>query len=414
MVFENKRFRQFTYAYILLSVLFLVFLWFFADYMEKRNDLGYQKFILQRLIDLQAVDAEHPEDTEDTADTEDAEDAEDTGQNVCIENGQLMIKNNIYLYDSNVNQEFVRNRWMLLSVVFVFLLLLYLVCYGMVKKTFGRISQLSDEMVQVLETGEVPTDELYEEGVISQLDNSYHKLVQALKLSKENELKEKEFLRDVLQDISHQLKTPIASMVVFNDLLLERRITDQAEQQKILCENQKQIQRMEWLVLSMLKMAKLEAKSIQFEMMDKRLLPTIELAVSGIWPKAEERNHQIQIKCDPDIHFLHDSDWLAEALTNILNNAVDHMEEGGIIEIRVEDSEVCTCMFIKDHGQGIPEDELPHIFERFHRGKHNNNPNSVGIGLSLTKAIVQGQKGSITVRSELGKYTEFQITFMKK
>lgn len=382
MIFENKRFRQFTYAFVLFSILFLLCLWFLAGYMAKRADDEYRNYILE------------------FTDESDA--------------SYLQTHHYILSYDKDINSVFVRNRWILVSFVFFLLVCLYGVCYIMARKTFGRVRELSEEMIHVLETGEVSTEELYEEGVIGQLDNAYHKLVGALKQSRENEMKEKEFLRDVLQDISHQLKTPIAAMVVFQDLLLEDKVQNKAEEKKILLENQRQLQRMEWLVLSMLKMAKLEADSIQFDMTDRKLLPTIEMAVSAVRTKVEKQQHRIQIQCDPDIHFRHDSDWMAEALINILNNAVDHMDEGGRIEVRAEDTDVFVRITVKDYGHGISEEELPHIFERFHRGKNNHNPNSVGIGLSLTKAIVHGQKGSISVRSEEYKYTEFQITFMKK
>ncbi len=382
MIFENKRFRRFTYIFILLSLVFLAGLWILSGTMAKKADDEYRNYIL--------------ENTDGNADP------------------FLQTDHYIYLYNKDINSVFVRNRWILVSSAFGVFVLLYVLCYIMAKKTFGRVRELSVEMIHVLETGELSTDELYEEGAIGQLDNAYHKLVGALKQSRENEMREKEFLRDVLQDISHQLKTPIAAMVVFQDLLLEDKVPDHTEQKKILQENQKQLQRMEWLVLSMLKMAKLEADSIRFDMTDRGLLPTIEKAVSAIRTKAENKQHQIQIRCAKQIHFRHDADWMAEALINILNNAIDHMDSGGVIEIGAEDTDVFVRITVKDYGDGIPEDELPHIFDRFHRGKNNQNPDSVGIGLSLARAIIQGQKGSITVRSEEHQYTEFVITFMKK
>ncbi|MGN0394292.1 MAG: sensor histidine kinase, partial [Coprococcus sp.] len=277
---------------------------------------------------------------------------------------------------------------------------------------FGRLKDMTEEMERGLETGYLEYNQVYEEGIIGKLDDAYHTLVHALKQSKETEKANKEFLRDTLQDISHQLKTPIASMTVFNDLLLENKLESKEEQTNILMENQKQLDRMKWLVLSMLKMARFDADSVKFDMKEAKLADTLEMAVSGIKHKVLEKNYIVNNNCDENIMLVHDADWLAEAFGNILVNSVDHMSAGGVIDINVEQNNICTRISIRDNGCGIPEEELPYIFERFHRGSNNLNPNSVGIGLALTKVIITGQGGNITVRSEVGKYTEFIIMFM--
>lgn len=230
---------------------------------------------------------------------------------------------------------------------------------------------MTKEMNQSLETGKLDCTSVYEEGVIGKLDDSYHTLVNALRQSKENELHDKEFLRDTLQDISHQLKTPIASMTVFNDLLLDDKLDTEEEKIKILEENQKPLERMKRLVLSMLKMACLDADSVRFDMKENRLADTLEMALSGITHEVIEGGYVIHNHCDEGIMLMHDANWLAEALGNILVNASDHMDLGGIIDINVESSNIYTRISIRDNGQGISEEELPHIFERFHRGNNN-------------------------------------------
>jgi hypothetical protein len=170
---------------------------------------------------------------------------------------------------------------------------------------------------------------------------------------------------------------------------------------------------MDWLVASLLKLARIEADAVKFELEEYPMAATINKAVSGIAHKAEAKQQTIIISCAEDIRVKHDTNWMCEAFTNILNNDIEHTPVGGKIIISVENTNVYTRISIKDNGKGIPEDELKTIFDRFHRGSNNTNPNSVGIGLALTKAIITGQGGSIRADSSLGEYTEF-IIFLQK
>lgn len=403
MLFENKRFREFTYVYAVVSVLFLVATWFIFGALQKSIDRKYLRFTAEMMAEY--------DDSQGKITYSENNDDIDAAMNALRDMGYEA--SGIYKMYTEVQGTFLRNRWIAECVVLLFAVVVYGLTVVYVRRTFGRLRQLTNEMNQSLETGNLDYTSVYEEGVIGRLDDAYHTLVNALKQSKENELHDKEFLRDTLQDISHQLKTPIASLTVFNDLLLDGKLDTEEEKIKILEENQKQLDRMKRLVLSMLKMARLDADSVRFDMKECRLADTLEMALSGITHEVKERGYVIHNYCNEDIMLLHDADWLAEAFGNILVNASDHMEPGGTIDINVESNAIFTRISIKDNGHGISEQELPHIFERFHRGSNNPNPNSVGIGLALTKAIITGQNGDITVRSEEGQYTEFIITFFR-
>lgn len=403
MLFENKRFREFTYVYAVVSVLFLVATWFIFGALQKGIDRKYLRFTAEMMAEY--------DDSQGKITYSGNNDDIDAAMNALRDMGYEA--GGIYKMYTEVQGTFLRNRWIAECVVLLFAVVVYGLAVVYVRRTFGRLRQLTNEMNQSLETGNLDYASVYEEGVIGRLDDAYHTLVNALKQSKENELHDKEFLRDTLQDISHQLKTPIASLTVFNDLLLDGKLDTEEEKIKILEENQKQLDRMKRLVLSMLKMARLDADSVRFDMKECRLADTLEMALSGITHEVKERGYVIHNYCNEDIMLLHDADWLAEAFGNILVNASDHMEPGGTIDINVENNDIFTRISIKDNGHGISEEELPHIFERFHRGSNNPNPNSVGIGLALTKAIITGQNGDITVRSEEGQYTEFVITFFR-
>ena len=268
-------------------------------------------------------------------------------------------------------------------------------------------------MNDMMEKGIDPPSEDYQDGTIGIMYSNFYKMVYALKESQNREMEEKLFLRDIISDISHQLKTPLASLNVFVDLLVEDKVEDEEKRKQVLREAQNQLNRMEWMVLSMLKLARIEAGAIQFEKQDVLLLPLLSEAGEGIRYLTGKRNQILEINCEPECRLNCDRDWLVEAVINLLKNASDYSGENTRIQIEVEQTQIYTRIYVKDEGVGIAEEELPHIFERFYRVHQEVNPNSVGIGLSLTKSIVEGMGGSIRVKSEVGNYTWFILTFLK-
>lgn len=298
-------------------------------------------------------------------------------------------------------------------VFLIFLIIIYHVTYKRINVVYSEVECISEMMVDMMEGREKLPEEQYKEGAIGVLYSNFYKLVGILQESKNRELNEKIFLRDIISDISHQLKTPLASLNVFVDLLLEDKIKDEAKKRQVLCEAANQLSRMEWMVLSMLKLARIEAGAIQFEKQNVLLKQLLMQASEGVQFLIKERKQTLQIECDDTISLLCDGDWLVEAIINLLKNASDYSGEEKRIWIEVEETNVYTRMYVKDEGVGISEEELPNIFKRFYRVHQEVNPNSVGIGLSLTKSIIEGMGGSIRVQSEEGKYTWFVLTFVK-
>nr|WP_255669755.1 HAMP domain-containing sensor histidine kinase [Coprococcus hominis (ex Arizal et al. 2022)] len=215
-----------------------------------------------------------------------------------------------------------------------------------------------------------------------------------------------------MSDISHQLKTPLASLTVFLDLLYDGRVPDVDKQKQMLLESKNQVSRMEWMVLSMLKLARIEAGAIQFEKHPCSLYAIVAQAKESVAYLTEKRGQQIDVQIDEKQMLVCDGDWLTEAIINLLKNASDYSGEQTTIHIWTEDNPMYTRIYVKDEGCGIAESELKNIFKRFYRINKEVNPNSVGIGLSLTKSIVEGVGGKISVRSELGCYTQFILTFV--
>lgn len=310
-------------------------------------------------------------------------------------------------------QGICRNVIMIFTLSLIAMGLLYVFCYRYVDKICREMERVSEQMQVVMETNQEPDLGEYQEGSVGILYSNFEKMVCALQKSREKELNEKIFLRDIISDISHQLKTPLASLNVFMDLLLEEKIEDGARQKEILKEAENQLSRMEWMVLSMLKLARIEAGAIQFDKKEQLLLPILMQAMEGVQFLTTSRNQQLTITCDETCRLTCDGDWLVEAIINLLKNASDYSGENQSIHVEVEASNVYTRIYIKDEGIGIAEEEIPNIFNRFYRVNREVNPNSVGIGLSLTKSIVEGMGGTIRVQSEVGKYTWFVITFVK-
>lgn len=303
--------------------------------------------------------------------------------------------------------------WGILLIAALFLVIIFILSYHMLNSVYGEMERISGIMADIMEQRAEPPTEEYKEGTIGILYSNFYKLVYALKESRDREMKEKIFLRDIISDISHQLKTPLASLNVFVDLLSEDKVTDREKQKQILREAGNQLNRMEWMVLSMLKLARIEAGAIQFNKTDTLLLSPLSEAAEAVQYLAEKKNQNIRVDCPENVQLLCDGDWLTEAVINLLKNASDYSEAGTDITVEVEETKVFTRIYVKDEGTGIPEQEIPNIFRRFYRVNHAVNPNSVGIGLSLTKSIIEGMGGSIHVKSEEGAYTWFILTFVK-
>ncbi len=299
------------------------------------------------------------------------------------------------------------------GIVLLFDIILYVVAYRALDSVFKEMEHVSRVMTNVIEREEEPPLEEYKEGTIGILYTNFYKMVNALQESKNREMDEKIFLRDIISDISHQLKTPLASLMVFMELLDGDKLEDEKKKKQIITEAANQLNRMEWMVLSMLKLARIEAGAIQFQKQELYLEPLLLQAAEGVQFLVKSRKQQLAIKCDSDILIHCDGDWLVEAVINLLKNASDYSGERKSICVETEQTPVYTRIYIKDEGTGIPESEIPNIFKRFYRVHQEVNPNSVGIGLSLTKSIIEGMGGSIGVRSEEGKYTWFIITFVK-
>lgn len=247
------------------------------------------------------------------------------------------------------------------------------------------------------------------EGELSILKNNLYKVITMLKSSNEAIENDKVYLVDSLQDISHQLKTPLTSIMVITDLLKNEEEKSERDTFVDIIENQ--CEKMKWLILTLLKLSKLDAGTAEFNNSELSAVSIIDESLKPFLLTLDLKNITVKRNIK-DFTFIGDRNWSIEAIENIIKNCIEHTAENGELEISADTTTLYNQIVIKDNGCGIAREDLPHIFERFYHGK-NASADSVGIGLALSKSILQSQKASITVESEEGKGTQFDIRFYK-
>jgi len=250
------------------------------------------------------------------------------------------------------------------------------------------------------------------EGDLSKLAVAFNYMRETIRNNISELKKEKKFLVELLSDISHQLKTPLSSMIIYNDIMLSKELSKE-QSRTFLLNNQNQLNRMHQLIQSMLKMAKIDAKAIELERENQSINETIQEAIDSLESKALEHNIKVQLIEKGEISFEHDRLWIQEALMNIIKNGIEHTQKGGEVNIKISQNPIYTRIIIEDTGAGISEDDLPNIFKRFYKTKNSKKSDSIGIGLALAKSIVEAHNGIIEAQSKVGTGTKFILTFLK-
>lgn len=249
------------------------------------------------------------------------------------------------------------------------------------------------------------------EGEIYRLFHSVNTLAAVLNAHAVNELQAKEFLKNTISDISHQLKTPLAALNIYNGLL-----QDESEELPVIREfsvlSEQELDRIETLVQSLLKITKLDAGSIVLEKADENVADIMKEVELHFAYRAKQEQKQIILSGEEDIFFYCDRDWIIEAIDNIVKNAFDHTKGGNFVRIEWKQFNSVVRIVVKDDGSGIHPEDLHHIFKRFYRSRFSKDVQGLGLGLPLAKAIVEAHGGTIEVDSELGAGAAFVINFL--
>lgn len=324
-----------------------------------------------------------------------------------------------YGYDENTSlsaDEIVMSVLKKMLIVFIpiiilFLVILYLCFIKELKKIYLQVEGIIINTKSMSKGQYKNIEGDHKEGEMAILVSALNYMGERVNNSIELLESDKENLKDFLSDISHQLKTPLASLVMFNDLLRENENMPYEDRIKFLDKSEEQLRRMEWLIMNLLKVGRLEASAIKFEDEMQPLRDTIELSLSSLWEEAKKKNQELIVCGEIDVEVVHDKEWLAEALSNIIKNSIEHTKNHGKIELEVSRGPIITKIYIKDNGKGIPKDMQKKIFKRFYKGENSKNPKSIGIGLSLAKSIIEEMGGEIKLISEEGKGSTFIISF---
>ena len=275
-----------------------------------------------------------------------------------------------------------------------------------------RLSQFTSDLCQTMDSmitgGEEPARAEDRETIFARISYRLSRLYGILQENRRKVDEERRELQTLVSDISHQVKTPVANLKMVTDTLLAKPVTEQ-ERRDFLQGIRSQTDKLEFLVQSMGKASRLETGAITLEKKDVPLLDTLAQAMSGIVYGAEQKGISVEVQCPDDLRVSHDSKWTAEALFNLLDNAVKYTPAGGKISVSVEQWEMYVKLDVADTGKGIPESRQAAVFRRFYREEEVHNQPGVGIGLYLAREIISRQGGYIKVTSEVGRGSTFSV-----
>ena len=297
-------------------------------------------------------------------------------------------------------------------LIIVFCILYFIIGYLYIKRRDKKLKDITKYINKIKEKNYELNITENNEDELSNLKNELYKITVMLKEESEISKKDKENLKIFVEDISHQLKTPLTSITIMLDNLKDNPNMNDDTKQKFIFEISKQIDWINWLVISMLKLSKLDANVVNFYEEKVNVEKFINQIIKNLEIPIEIKNQKIVIEGDKETTFIGDYKWQQEAVTNIIKNCIEHNKENGTIFISYEENILFTKITIRDEGERIVKDDLKHIFERFYKGR-NSSENSIGIGLALAKDIIEKNNGLINCKSELNKGTEFIIKYMK-
>ena len=249
------------------------------------------------------------------------------------------------------------------------------------------------------------------EGELYRLFHSINSFAAVLNAHADNELREKEFLKNTISDISHQLKTPLAALNIYNGLLQDEDI-EVSSVKEFAGLSEQELDRIETLVQSLLKITRLDAGAIVLEKNTENVADMMRDIELHFAYRARQEKKKIILSGSDYLSLFCDRDWLSEAIDNIVKNAFDHTESGAVIGITWRALPSGIQIVVKDNGCGIHPEDIHHIFKRFYRSRFSKDTQGIGLGLPLAKAVIEAHGGAIEVDSELGRGTSFTINFL--
>ena len=299
-----------------------------------------------------------------------------------------------------------------INTLILFILILSIIFFKYNHSESKKINEITKYIEEINRGNYKLNIEENTEDELSILKNELYKITIMLKEVAENSQKDKTTLKDSLSDISHQIKTPITSILIMLDNILSDENMPEDIKKDFIKDIKREIINIKFLVESILKLSKIDSNSIKFIKKEVFIKDIINEAVKNVSMLSELKNIEIIVSGDDSIKTICDLKWQVEAITNILKNCIEHSYENRKIYINYNQNNMYTELKIEENGTGIDAKDLPHIFERFYKGK-NSSSDSVGIGLALSKSIIESNNGYIQVDSKLNKGTTFIIKYLK-
>ena len=288
-------------------------------------------------------------------------------------------------------------------------IILIMIFAAVTKRRYKNLNDLNDYLSLVCKGIYDMNIDDNTEGELSILKNNLYKVITLLQSQNEYLKNDKLYLADSIADISHQLKTPLTSMMMMCELLENEESPDKRQEFVAVINNQ--LSKMKWLITNILKISKLDADATEFKREEVSISKVLDDSLKPFVLTAELKNIAIQNGAN-DFVFNGDESWTVEAVSNIVKNCLEHTNDGGKIIIASDSTNLYNKLTISDNGCGIAEEDLPHIFERFYHGK-NSSKDSVGIGLALAKTVFEKENASVSVESKQGRGSVFEIRFYK-
>ncbi len=404
MILENKvHLKKFLLTSMIPIIVFLIIgnIFFFYQYQSYTQNYNDKIASLVNLLEKEYPDIDRNElisilNSEDKV-------SEDifSRYGIDIQNESIIVEND-QLFSGFIIVYNILFIGLALSII-----LLYLKHEKVQNKEIKKIARCIEEINK--KNYSINIDENSEDE-LSILKNELYKITIMLKEDAENSKKDKLKLKDSLSDISHQLKTPLTSINIMLDNILDNPEMDNNTKEKFIQNIKREITNISSLATEILKLSKFDASVIKFEEQQVFIKDLVKSAISNVEMMAELKNINIEVNNQDNMKLVCDAKWQIEAITNILKNCIEHSKEDSTITIDIDSNKIYKQITIRDNGEGIDEKDLPHIFERFYKGK-NSAKDSVGIGLALAKTIIEKDNGSIKVDSKKGKQTTFIIKY---
>lgn len=399
---KNKRIKKYIVSFLILLITNISLIFIINKYEYKAYTNNYNNKIN---IIINNIKEKYP----DIKESDIIEILNTETNNIDILDKYGINDNNGIIENDKFNNK-ITIIFLLLTILFDIIIILIFYIYD--KNNSKKINEII-KVISKINNRQFDIDiNDFKEGELSILKNEISKTTTMLRQVADNSIKDKINLKDSLGDISHQLKTPLTSITIMIDNILDNPDMDEKTRKKFLINIKREIININFLVMSLLKLSKFDANVVKFNKEEVYIKDIIKESIKNVSMIKELKNISIKVSGDDNIKLLCDFKWQVESITNILKNSIEHTDEYGIVEINYSENKLYTRILIKDNGKGIDSEDLPHIFDRFYKGKKCSE-DSIGIGLSLSKTIIEKEGGSITAKSTPNVGTIFTIKYLK-